>query len=171
MTDINKSAAMHKAGWRRLIACLALALLPAQQPAAGDIPASPPFDEAFMPAPMDLCAASDDGFLSGDLYGALSMRIEWRGEDMDCGGMLRPGDDGVRLVFAAPRQGERLLIVLGIDGSLDDLSGEPPLFQYRPAGSLLVDDRVDPTRRRRRGRDTADCRRSLLCRQPAVAVR
>jgi hypothetical protein len=41
---------------------------------------------------------------------------------MECGGMLRPDDGGIRLVFAAPRQDERLLIVLGIDGKLDALS-------------------------------------------------
>jgi len=43
---------------------------------------------------------------------------------MECGGMLRPGNQGIRLVFAAPKQDERLLIVLGIDGELDELVGE-----------------------------------------------
>ena len=113
---------MHAIWLCRIIGWLAAGLLPAQQLVAEDIPLLPTFSANFMPAPMDLCEVADDGFLSGDLFGALSERIQWRGTDMDCGGMLRPDDDGIRLVFAAPWQGERLLIVLGIDGKLDELS-------------------------------------------------
>ena len=81
--------------------------------------------DIFTPAPMDLCTHDNGGFLSGRLHGALDRQVDWRGSDMDCGGMLRPNDDGIRLVFAAPRTGERLLIVLGIAGRLDELdSGE-----------------------------------------------
>jgi len=103
----------------RIIVWLALIALPIQQPVAEDLP---PFTADLAPATMDLCETAEDVFLSGDLYGALSEHIEWRGSDMDCGGMLRPDNDGIRLVFAAPRQGERLLIVLGIDGSLDAIT-------------------------------------------------
>jgi hypothetical protein len=103
----------------QIIAWLVFIVLTAQQPLADDLQ---PSTTDFMPAPMDLCETADDGFLSGKLYGAVSEHIEWRGSDMDCGGMLRPENDGIRLVFAAPRQGERLLIVLGIDGSLDALT-------------------------------------------------
>lgn len=93
----------------------------AEAPAAVDDPQT----GTLAPAPMDLCAQDDGGFLSGRLHGALDLRVDWRGGDMDCGGMLRPDDDGIRLVFAAPRTGERLLIVLGIAGRLDELdSGE-----------------------------------------------
>jgi len=116
--DAGESAAAHIKRPLRTIAALAFLALPAQQPVAEDLS---PFTTDLVTAPMDLCEAAEDGFLSGDLYGALSEHIEWRGTDMDCGGMLRPNDDGIRLVFAAPRQDERLLIVLGIDGSLDAL--------------------------------------------------
>ncbi len=80
---------------------------------------------ALATAPFDLCPAVDDGYLSGYLYGALDRAIEWRGTDMTCEGGPRPNDDGVRLVFAAPidDQRPRLVIVLGISGSIGDLIG------------------------------------------------
>jgi len=125
MTDPDESVSKYATGLRRMLGWLAFGLLPIQQTVAGEMPAPPPTPSvtaAFESAPMNLCAVASDGFLSGDLFGALSEHIDWRGGNMDCGGMLRPdNDDGIRLVFAAPRQGQRLLIVLGIDGELDEL--------------------------------------------------
>jgi len=121
MRNTTKSATRHATRLCRILGWLAVVLLPVQQSAAEDTPTPPPVTTAFAPAPMDLCVVADDGFLTGKLFGALTERIKWRGTDMDCGGMLRPDNDGIRLVFAAPRQGERLLIVLGIDGELDEL--------------------------------------------------
>jgi hypothetical protein len=119
LSGASKPAATHIKRLFRIIVWLIFIMAPAQQPVAEDLP---PFSSDLTPAPMNLCETADDGFLSGDLYGALSEHIEWHGTDMDCGGMLRPDDGGIRLVFAAPRQDERLLIVLGIDGKLDALS-------------------------------------------------
>lgn len=107
----------------RILTCIAGSMLAVQQSTAADESIHMPETAAFALAPMDLCTLPDDGFLSGDLFGALSEHIEWQGDDMECGGMLRPDDNGIRLVFAAPRQDERLLIVLGIDGKLDELAG------------------------------------------------
>lgn len=73
--------------------------------------------------PMDLCRKPDDGYLSGEMFGALSETLDWRGGQMECGGMLRPENAGIRLVFAAPRQDARLLILIGIDGQPDELRG------------------------------------------------
>jgi hypothetical protein len=105
----------------RILACFVGGMLALQQSMAEDKSIHMPETAAFALAPMDLCTFSADGFLSGDLFGALSENIQWLGDDMECGGMLRPDDNGIRLVFAAPRQDERLLIVLGIDGKLDEL--------------------------------------------------
>lgn len=121
MHNTAEPASRHVTGLCLILGWLAVGLLPTHPTAAEETPALPPLNAEFAPAPMDLCMANDDGFLSGTLFGALSERIEWRGTDMDCGGMLRPGKNGIRLVFAAPRQSERLLIVLGIDGELDEL--------------------------------------------------
>lgn len=118
MPGAGGTAAMQIGKLLRHISGLTCIFLIAQSSAAED---GPPLTSDLEPAPMDLCKAAEDGFLSGELYGALSERIDWSGTDMDCGGMLRPGADGIRLVFAAPRQDERLLIVLGIDGELEAL--------------------------------------------------
>jgi hypothetical protein len=107
----------------RVLTCCVGGMLTVQQATAENKSIHMPEVAAFALAPMDLCTLPDDGFLSGDLFGALSENIQWLGDDMECGGMLRPDDNGIRLVFAAPRQDERLLIVLGIAGKLDDLVG------------------------------------------------
>lgn len=119
MPDTTGSAAAQLISLLRIIIWLAFIVLPAQHSAAQ---APQPVIADLAPARMDLCATADDGYLSGHLYGALSEQIEWHGPQMDCGGMLRPNEEGVRLVFAAPRQDERLLIVLGIDGKLDSMA-------------------------------------------------
>ena len=121
MLDTTKFATRPFPGLCRIIACFVASLLAVQQSTAEDTRMLMPDTAAFALAPMDLCASSDDGFLSGELFGDLSKRIDWRSTDMECGGMLRPDADGIRLVFAAPQQGERLLIVLGINGKLDEL--------------------------------------------------
>jgi len=122
MPDTTAPVTRYARRLRRIAGPLVATLLATPQLAADEPTAIAPMTAAFAPAPMNLCAVREDGFLSGDLYGALSRHIDWHGGEMDCGGMLRPGDDGgIRLVFAEPRQGERLLIVLGIDGALDKL--------------------------------------------------
>jgi len=122
MPDTTEPVTRHARRLRRIIGLLLATLLTTPQVVAEEPDSVAPMTTAFAPAPMNLCAANDDGFLSGDLFGALREHIDWHGGDMDCGGMLRPGDDGgIRLVFAEPREGERLLIVLGIDGALDEL--------------------------------------------------
>ena len=73
--------------------------------------------------PMDLCQVPEDGYLAGELFGALNATLDWQGGQMECGGMLRPENAGIRLVFAAPRQDARLLILIGIDGLPADLPG------------------------------------------------
>jgi len=87
----------------------------------------------------DLCQSVDDGFLSGRLYGAIDRVIEWRGTNMKCEGGERPGDDGLRLVFAAPGKADadRLVFVIGISGSIDDLAESE-----RAANVTIIDERT-----------------------------
>ncbi|MBT8441839.1 MAG: hypothetical protein KJO76_05580 [Gammaproteobacteria bacterium] len=87
----------------------------------------------------DLCRAVDDGFLSGRLYGAIDRTVEWRGTDMKCEGGARPGDDGLRLVFAAPGnvKADRLVFVIGISGSIDDLAESE-----RAANVTIIDEKT-----------------------------
>ncbi len=121
--DTNVNWTNRTTGFGHFIAFLAIGLLAGQPTTLAGEPEKPPVPAEFAPAPMDLCAETGDGSLSGRLFGALSENIEWHGGNMECGGMLRPDDGGVRLVFAAPWQSERLLIVLGIDGRLGELPG------------------------------------------------
>ena len=135
MPDITEPDMRPATELRRSLGWLVVGLLSAQQALTEDTMTMLPGSAAFESAPMDLCESTGDGFLSGNLFGALSRHLEWHGAEMDCGGMLRPNSDGIRLVFAAPREGERLLIVLGIDGQLDDLAGSE-----HPTNITIVDE-------------------------------
>ena len=46
------------------------------------------------------CVMDQDGYLKGELYGALRKSLNWRGDDMLCDGMNRPEGRGIRLVFS-----------------------------------------------------------------------
>ncbi len=62
-----------------------------------------------------LCVPSDQGFLRARLRGAFDADLAWTAPQPQCRGALRPGGNGVRLLFkglATPR-GEALTIVLG----------------------------------------------------------
>ncbi len=73
---------------------------------------------SLKPAALRACETDQYGYLRGELFGAMRKTLDWRGRDMLCDGMLRPGNDGLRLVFseyaAAPDAGLRL--VIGIAG-------------------------------------------------------
>ena len=73
-----------------LMLIVACSEVPGNSPAAEFLPALPKVDRS----------CDDDGFLSTKLYGALAMSIDWRGSELDCEGMPRPGGDGIRLRFA-----------------------------------------------------------------------
>jgi hypothetical protein len=46
------------------------------------------------------CVMDQDGYLKGELYGALRKTLDWHGESMLCDGMDRPEGQGIRLVFS-----------------------------------------------------------------------
>jgi len=135
MPDTTEPDIRATTGSHRYLGWLVVGLLFVQPAVAEDTIIAPPDSSAFEPAPMDLCEATGDGYLSGTLFGALSKHLEWHGAEMDCGGMLRPNENGIRLVFAAPRESERLLIMLGIDGQLDDLAGSE-----QPTNITIIDE-------------------------------
>ena len=78
------------------------------------------------PTPLQPCRMDQDGYLRGEIFGSLTQVLDWRGAGMICDGMLRPNDDGFRLVFsesaAKPDQGLRL--VIGIAGTQLGLANE-----------------------------------------------
>ena len=83
------------------------------------------------------CTLHPDGFLRGRFFGALSLSADWSGPDLLCGGMRRPGGNGVRLFFAGQLpEGGRLSILLGIDGPPDALVGAE-----RSVNVTVIDER------------------------------
>jgi len=62
------------------------------------------------------CVMDQDGYLKGELYGALRRSLDWSGEDMLCDGMSRPEGRGIRLVFSEQVDPDipGLVIVVGI---------------------------------------------------------
>ena len=62
------------------------------------------------------CVMDRDGYLKGELYGALRRSLDWSGEDMLCDGMSRPEGRGIRLVFSEQVDPDipGLVIVIGI---------------------------------------------------------
>lgn len=66
-----------------------------------------------------------EGYLSGQLFGAIDLDFDWSGAALACEGNARPENRGLRLFFAGQPHyaAERLVLVLGIDADLDDLAG------------------------------------------------
>jgi hypothetical protein len=65
---------------------------------------------------MSPCVMDQDGYLKGDLYGALRKTLDWHGESMLCDGMDRPEGQGIRLVFSEHIDPDNpgLVLVIGI---------------------------------------------------------
>lgn len=69
-----------------------------------------------MPA-VTACLPGGEAMVTGRLYGSVEAPVDWRGPRLECEGMPRPDDGGLRLRFAqriVPTQ-ERLVIIIGID--------------------------------------------------------
>jgi hypothetical protein len=69
------------------------------------------------------CDLPADAALEARLAGAVDAELHWRGPDMDCEGMQRPGGEGIRLAFTGSRAGERLTLVFGIRGLGEGAAG------------------------------------------------
>lgn len=129
MTSNSHNPQQQPPGWADLLTGIlaatalgAIALIAVRSLGAGHT--STPRTVLSTSANADLCRSVHDAYLSGTLFGAVNRSIEWRGTDMRCEGGSRPGGDGIRLVFAAPDEadGDRLVFVIGISGSVDELT-------------------------------------------------
>jgi hypothetical protein len=97
-----------------------LALLVSACGHAGNEAASPP---SSAPAPKPgglpaaaqaLCIPSPEGFIRARLQGAIDADIDWGATVGQCRGGLRPGGDGVRLIYkGSVPAGDTLLVVIG----------------------------------------------------------
>jgi hypothetical protein len=66
--------------------------------------------------PTALMSCGDAGYLRGQLYGAISVPLDWGAAAMDCEGMPRPNGRGARLRFAGMTTGaeQQLAIIIAI---------------------------------------------------------
>lgn len=78
-----------------------------------------------------------DGRLQGNLFGAVRQTIDWSGEDLLCEGMIRPGGDGIRLIFSrnSTSSTARIVLVIGIGNLGPGETGED-----LPANVTLIDE-------------------------------
>lgn len=84
------------------------------------------------------CTLRPEGFLRGRFFGALNLTADWSGANLYCDGMQRPGGDGIRLFFARAQQGgERISVLIGIDGRPAELVGKE-----RPANVTVIDEQA-----------------------------
>ncbi len=92
------------------------------------------------PMKMDPCDLKTAGYLRGRLYGALDQTIAWQGSEMKCGGMTRPNNEGIRLVFTSPASDDDdgIVFIIGIDGELETL-----VATERPANITIIDELND----------------------------
>lgn len=78
-----------------------------------------------------------DGYLRGQIFGALAMELDWSGAELSCEGMSRPDGKGIRLHIAWDQgNDERLVLVVGIDGVTTPVAG-----LEKPANITFIDER------------------------------
>ena len=58
--------------------------------------------ETDEPGPESAFSCAPNGFLSTRLYGALSVSLDWRDDQLTCEGMPRPAGEGARIRLAGP---------------------------------------------------------------------
>lgn len=65
---------------------------------------------------MSPCVMDQDGYLKGELYGAIRKTLNWHGDTMLCDGMNRPEGQGIRLVFSEHIDPDNpgLVLVIGV---------------------------------------------------------
>ena len=82
--------------------------------AGNEAPPPAPGKATLPTAQQALCVPADEGTLRAKLQGAIDAEFEWGAGVPQCRGGLRPGGDGVRLIYKGELPGEgTVLIVIG----------------------------------------------------------
>jgi len=96
-------------------------------------PAAVSEPSAAAPAPVSVAAEEEpilhcgnDGQLSTEIYGAITTRLEWNKNDLECSGMPRPNGRGARLRFAGITGGEErhIAIIVALPDLVRDARGD-----------------------------------------------
>jgi len=69
-----------------------------------------------MPPEAARCLPGNDGYLRARLRGSIDSDLDWRNQDTQCTGAVRPTDGGIRMRFthAGTSKDQRLVLVFGI---------------------------------------------------------
>jgi len=121
---VDRSSLRWRGAARRALAA-ALATAPLIVSGTQTGPQGPTAEALEQPPASGPChLGTTDGFLRGRLHGAFDQAFDWQGAEIECGGMRRPDDSGIRLYFArrAGADGPNLVFLLGIAGPLAELT-------------------------------------------------
>jgi hypothetical protein len=61
-----------------------------------------------------VCVPAEEGMLRARVQGAIDAEIDWAAGTPQCRGAMRPGGDGVRLMYRGQASGEPLLVLIGV---------------------------------------------------------
>lgn len=86
-------------------------------------PPPPQSGSGLQPPAFEPCGAGSGGYLRGQLHGDIQLTIDWADDGMRCDGMLRPDEAGLRLIFASASDTDGPLLVIGLDGTPEELPG------------------------------------------------
>jgi hypothetical protein len=81
----------------------------------------------------------NDGELSGEVYGAIESRLDWRDDKLECDGMPRPHGEGARLRFAGPAKADGETLNLAFIIALPRLE-QGRRAREMPAGVTLIEE-------------------------------
>ena len=69
-----------------------------------------------MPQAPSQCLPSGDGYLRARLSGAIAAELNWKNDELECVGAIRPTDGGIRMRFSpsGTHANEKIVLVFGI---------------------------------------------------------
>lgn len=81
----------------------------------------------------------DNGELTAQVFGAIESDLEWRHDDLECGGMPRPHGQGARLRFAGPAVSNGRTVNVAFIIALPDLQQGRSADEI-PAGVTVIEE-------------------------------
>jgi hypothetical protein len=94
---------------------------PDSAPAEQDLDTLPP---AVDPTGRHACLGDGTGFVRARIRGALNVDLDWKDAQLQCDGEARPDGSGLRLSFAGPGPGGRVLrLVFGVRAAREGAPG------------------------------------------------
>jgi hypothetical protein len=81
--------------------------------------------DAFKTGIRGACVGDGTGYVRARIRGALNIDLDWKEAQLQCGGDARPDGSGLRVTFAGPGPGGRLLrLVFGVSSAREGRPGK-----------------------------------------------